>query len=423
LVKPRRNDKKTGLRFALTGTFCSLNRGDCAMQLVVARFIRKRWPGAEVAIHTPHPETDREIYAGFEVIPCSRRKPFRALLQLARAALYRSGVKPSRLSAELASIRDSALVVDLSGDGLTETFGPRCPISHTIPLLYAALLGTPFCLLGQTIGPFGPLGRWILPIIGKAAFVTAREEESFNYLRRRNLRPPVRLTADLAFLLEPEKRKGAEQYLRKLGDFSPQKPLIGLTPSNLYNIRSVRRNVRSRSPGDLFEIVAKSVRKLARKIGGGVLIIPHVFGPGDRYDDRLAADRIFRTIGGEISVFVVRDALRPEDLKALIGLCDIFVGMRMHSLIGALSQGVPAIALAYGSKQLGLMRRFGMERFAFEMSDLREAVLGEALGRLWAEKTGLRGSIKSKMESEIVPASRENLTEVANLVESLYQFA
>ncbi len=43
----------------------------------------------------------------------------------------------------------------------------------------------------------------------------------------------------------------------------------------------------------------------------------------------------------------------------MVGLCDFFVGSRMHACIAALSQGIPAVGVAYSRKFVGVFETVG----------------------------------------------------------------
>jgi len=398
------------MRFVLTGTFHSLNRGDSAMQLAAAHALLKRWPEAAIAIHCPNAEADRELYQGLEVVPCSRRRPIAALRTIARAALWRATGGHAPPSPELQSYRNATAVIDLSGDGLTETFGWRCPLSHTIPLLLAHLMRTPFCLMAQTIGPFRHFRPWYRWVFSCAAFVTARDAETFHYLSLWNLPCRLEKTADIAFLLEPAPVAEAKNYLRSLGGFDPSRPTVGVTPSNLHNVKTA-------SPQNYLQAVAFACKELARQTGAQPLIIPHVFGPGENYDDRRSAEALAGLMGPPLNPFVIREPLSPPQLKALIGCCDLFIGIRMHSVIAAISQAIPTLAIAYSPKLRALMKRIGTPRYVLDSAAVSGNDLALLARELWNNKALVRNSIGQKLANEIIPAARRNVDILSNFRE------
>ena len=49
-----------------------------------------------------------------------------------------------------------------------------------------------------------------------------------------------------------------------------------------------------------------------------------------------------------------------HEIKGVIGMCDFFVGSRMHACIGALSQGIPCVGVAYSMKFRGVFESVGV---------------------------------------------------------------
>lgn len=398
--------RKSPPRFVLTGTFHGLNRGDSAMQLAAAHALRDLWPEARITVHSPHPDDDRELYKDMEVVPCARRRPAAALGALTRAILWRATAGRAPLSPELQSYRNASAVIDLSGDGLTETFGWRCPVSHTVPLLLACLLRVPFCLMAQTIGPFRRWRRWFRWVFSRAAFISARDDETFRYLSAWSLPCPVERTADVAFLLEPGSRADAMAYLQSLGNFDPSKPILAITPSNLYNVRAARPGTSADLAYEYLGPVASACNALAGEAGVQVLVVPHVFGPGESYDDRRAAETL--AAGLHSRPLMVRESLSAPQLKALIACSEVFVGIRMHSVIAATSQAVPTLAIAYSPKLSRLMERLEMGQFALDLARLTVDDLTAMLGQLWGTRLATRATLQKVLSSDIFPAARRN---------------
>jgi polysaccharide pyruvyl transferase WcaK-like protein len=83
---------------------------------------------------------------------------------------------------ELTAIRDTDLVVDLSGDMLTEDYGPHVAYSHFLPILTALAMGRPVMLCAQSIGPFKLTRGLARFILNRVSLITVREAISFNYL-------------------------------------------------------------------------------------------------------------------------------------------------------------------------------------------------------------------------------------------------
>jgi polysaccharide pyruvyl transferase WcaK-like protein len=54
------------------------------------------------------------------------------------------------------------------------------------------------------------------------------------------------------------------------------------------------------------------------------------------------------------------------EIKGIIGLCDFFIGSRMHSCIAALSQGIPTIGVAYSKKFIGIFNSVDLGTYVID---------------------------------------------------------
>ncbi|MGA9594679.1 MAG: polysaccharide pyruvyl transferase family protein, partial [Acidimicrobiia bacterium] len=270
----------------LTGTYSSHNKGDMAMQLVMARELKSR--GCNVASSVPFLETDMASYAahGVPVFASNRRKLVRATWQLVRLMVWRllrrvSGAHWIVPDADLERIRAADLVVDLSGDMLTDDYGPHVAYSHYLPLLAARLCGTPYAIVAQSIGPFRytqPLARTVLR---NACLVTVRDELSIAHVASLGLPEPI-LTADLAFLLESAPSDAVAW---------PSGDVLGVSVSKLMESHYQRRNPQAGSRS-FADVMAGDLDAVARRHGLAVVFFPQVTGPGIQKDDRVAGREV-----------------------------------------------------------------------------------------------------------------------------------
>ncbi len=74
------------------------------------------------------------------------------------------------------------------------------------------------------------------------------------------------------------------------------------------------------------------------------------------------------------------EGLDPAETKWIIGRTDWMCATRMHAAIAALSCGVPAAALAYSDKTLGVFESCGQGE---HVADLRRLRTGAVLNLLW----------------------------------------
>ena len=106
-------------------------------------------------------------------------------------------------------------------------------------------------------------------------------------------------------------------------------------------------------------------------IAGGyrVLFVPHTFRPG-RHDPALCdfgvAQEVIAKFENDPQVGLVTDDLSPMDLKSIISNAHVHVGGRYHSVVAALSSGVPCVSMSWHHKYKDIMRMYGCERYVHE---------------------------------------------------------
>ena len=403
-------------RILLTGTYNSHNKGDAAMELVARDRIRAELPDADVVISSPFPALDAPFYAPSTVVFCSRRRLIRASLELCAALLWRllraAGGRelPALLpGAAMAATRRATLVIDLSGDMLTESSGAHVAYSHFIPLLRAVILGTPFLLCAQSIGPFRltrPLARFLLR---RAAGITVRERVSRDYLISLGLEATlIEQTADLAFLLEPAPAERAREIMVDEGVPLDATCLIGLSVSRLIEARYRKLNPRARSR-DFAALMAAVIDELAEREGAIVVLVPHVTGPSTAKDDRRIGREIRELVSRPDVLRSLEGDYRPEELKAVIAQCRAFVGARMHANMAALASGLPTVALAYSHKTHGIMAACGLSDLVLPIERLEEDTLLSLIRTALARRDTVKTELAEKVAAQR-RAAAANLT-------------
>jgi colanic acid/amylovoran biosynthesis protein len=411
-------NKTPGKRIVITGTFCALNKGDAAMRIALTDALRMAIPGCHITLTTPFPLIDRSTYTGDKIVRCSRRRPARLASLLVRAAIWRALYGVFRLdmagilNEELHAYRDSDIVVDLSGDGLTEEYGVKCIYSHMAPIILGKLLAKPVFVCAQTIGPLRKttfLCRWLLKRVDR---LTARENLTLDHLASLGVKgPTVSLAADMAFLMRPAPRERVAEILEQEG-VRRDRPLIGFSvsrlPGHLFDVSA------GRTPGNVELEMAETLDRLV-EMGLQPVIISHVTGPGERRDDRLEAVRIASLAKSSSKIITLLGDYTPEEIKGVISRMDVFVGVRMHSCIAGLSMGVPTISIAYGPKAFGIMGLAGQESRTIDIREVTADKLFALVKETWQNSEAVRQSLAAEMPKVLALANR-NVDIIKDLV-------
>lgn len=404
-----------------TGTYSSWNKGDAAMQLSLMEALRRRWPEVEVTVTAPFPANDRRFYEGLaRVVACHRRRLIFASLQMCRAAMWRTirktlGADASWLilDEELKATRDADLVVDLSGDMLTDDYGPHVAYSHYIPIINALLLDRPVFVCAQSIGPFRWTGALASRVLRRVDAITVRDDISLEHLRAIGVpEEKVRRTADLAFLLEPVGPDVVSQLLVDQGIVLDDRPLLGVSLSRILEKRH-DASARRRGQPPFVRLLAETLDRFARTHDVQILFVPHVTGPTADKDDRQIAREVAAAM--TTPAHCLTADLRPEQLKGVIAGCSLVAGARMHANIAALSSGVPVVALSYSHKTPGIMALFEQQAMVLDGSELTGEALFDRLEHALASREPLAARLR-EIAADTRRASEINLEIIGTLL-------
>jgi polysaccharide pyruvyl transferase WcaK-like protein len=389
------------------GTFDCLNMGDVAMLQVAVRRLRRLWPSAAVAVFTsgaeslsaqvegvlPLDHNGRLVwFSDFALIgglkgnlpaPISsrlgrltrlmRQRNPQLLKALLRVKAQIGGADGRAAAAFLEAIASADLYVVSGAITLTDkSAGHGRTVLDSLDL--AISQGVPAVMFGQGIGPLHDDD-----LIAKAKAVLPR----VNVIALREARTGPRLleklgvdsgrvfvTGDDAIELAYERRAASPGHD------------IGV------NLRIGRS---SDVPEELADAIGPALHQCAREKSAALLPLPiahHAASDDPRAIKRLLAGYDDRSDGG-------RSLNTPEKLIEEAGRCRVVVTGAYHAAVFALSQGVPAICLAYNAyyseKFLGLSDLFGAgcEVVFIGGAGLREK-LAAALDRAWDRAEAVR---------------------------------
>lgn len=227
------------------------------------------------------------------------------------------------------------------------------PFLQLYSLFVAKILKKPIIIYGGTAGIFKNKLQFVIAkfILNRVDLITLRDETSYKYLEEIGINTNhTHLTADLAYLLPHAPPESVEKIMLQEKITENNGPMIGMTVT--------REICRFAFPyiEDAEERYPKSVRLFSQvldhlidRFNATVIFIPHCIGPTKELDDRIVANDICQLVKNKHSVKVITKEYTPEELKGLIGQFDLFIGERLHSVVGAVSMCVPSIAILYPS--------------------------------------------------------------------------
>jgi colanic acid/amylovoran biosynthesis protein len=293
---------------------------------------------------------------------------------------------------------DADLILNTGGDVLTEDYGTA--LSYFSNLLFGLLLDKPIVICAESIGPFNKKVNKLVAkyILNRAKLITLREERSLKHLQGMGVnKPPIYVTADVAFTLEAASDQKINEILVKEG-ITEHRPLVGISVSKIisnYGFPAIK------NPNDKYneyvKLMSNIVDYLVNTLNATIVFVPHVYGPIDT-DDRVVADDICKLIKNKHKVVSIKEEYTPEELKGIIGQCDLFIGARMHATIASTSMFVPTVGIAYSHKMYGIIgEMLGQEKYIIDIKELNYESLISKINDAWENREKIRKGLEVKI--------------------------
>jgi polysaccharide pyruvyl transferase CsaB len=232
----------------------------------------------------------------------------------------------------------------LSGGGslLQDVTSVRSLVYYLGVMALAKSCGRKVMLFANGFGPVTSrqgkfLCRLVLDRIDVATF---RDRNSLQDVRGLGVsRPYAEVTADPVFLLDgmlsPEERARSAEAARTALERSGIPPVGG--PLVTVSLRPWKLAPPS------FTTVMKTALSRLSAMGARVLLAPLHFDQDVAFCEELAQ-------GTQSPLYVLRERTKPQAVLEIIGLSQAVIGMRLHSLVFAVSKAAPCAAISYDPK-------------------------------------------------------------------------
>lgn len=384
------------------------NKGAEAMLRAVQRELGRRIPAASFHAIVPTldaPFANRAGISPVTLFQSNRTKIMRSvpvvskvheILISSKNRDFARAIKRSQKTAfEIDAIGDVDGVIDVSGFAYGDAWGLG-PMKDTWAWVeYSSSKEIPYIFLPQAWGPFEKkeISSWAKKICQTASLVISRDDESSNYLAslQHVSSTGVRNAPDIAFRFRGACESVGNAIFRDIGVQKVGRPVIAIVP----NMRVYERTAGSGASNQYVRLLVALADHCIENLGLSVLLAPNeISAPGATGpDDRFLCGLIESRIRKSEHCFVIREYCSSETIKAILGQADLLISSRFHSLVFALAQGVPVLALGWSHKYLELLRPFGMEKFVVDHGRLDMDAVISLAESAWAQKEESRRQI------------------------------
>lgn len=389
-----RTDQNSKRKICLLGaSFDTGNLGVSALAEASIKCILNRWPDAEITLLAASRTQGRQHLnlmgnnISVDLLPVRfcrnlllpnhfcRLFLYALLLKLFPWKRFENALKARNLY--LRRILESHLVCDITGgDSFSDIYGMRRFLLGFLRKWLVIILSRKLVMLPQTYGPYKRLISKMLAryVLNHASLVYSRDYAGLELVRRllKNRWPDgkLRFAPDVAFILDPRKPQhidiGSLEGMR-----TEETVVVGINISGLLINGGYTQNNMFGLQVDYRKLLCCIIESLLQNNKAVILLVPHVFPKAglEIESDPDACRQVYESLRGKYRqrIFLVRSEYNHSQIKYIIGMCDFFIGSRMHAGIDAMSQCIPTVGLAYSRKFQGVFQTLGMEQFVVDM--------------------------------------------------------
>jgi polysaccharide pyruvyl transferase CsaB len=356
------------LRLAISGSYGGMNLGDEAILEAILSQLRGTVP-ADITVYSRNPADT-----------------------LARHQVDRA-ISPRSLTRKemAAEMRDVDLLI-LGGGGILYD---RDAEEYLQDVLLAHELNVPVFVYAISAGPLtAERSRQAVREALNASpttVITVRDRLGYRLLEDIGVTQEIHLTADPAFLLEPD-ALAPDTLLADGVDVSRR--LVG------FSVREPGPAAPDINPDEYYALLANAADFIITRYDADV-----VFVPMERTDVQHSHAVVAHMNYAE-KAEILRRRYTPRQLIDVMGHFDFAVGMRLHFLIFAVLSGVPFTALPYASKVAGLL-----EDLEIETPPLGSIGIGQLIARIdrsWDTRERIRLTIEAHRAALKMRAARSH---------------
>ncbi len=362
------------LRIGISGSYGGMNLGDEAILEGILSQIRAT-VSADVTVFSRNPSDTM-----------ARHKVERAV---SVRSLTRREVTPE--------IRELDLLV-LGGGGILYD---RDAANYLREVTVAQEVGVPVILYAISAGPLETQAarRAVSETLNATAptVVTVRDRLGYRLLEDVGVSKEIHLTADPAFLLEPEELSVTALEAEGVAF---DRHLVG------FSVREPGPAAPDIRPDEYYALLANAADFIVERYGAEVVFVPM------EKTDVQHSHAVVAHMNNAERAEILRRKYSPRQILDLMGRFELAVGMRLHFLIFAALRGTPFAALPYASKVSGLL-----EDLEMDTPPLGSIGIGQLIARIdrsWDARADIRATIGRRL-----PALRARAAETNELLLAL----
>lgn len=364
-----------GKKVLFSGYYGFDNSGDDAILQAILEEVRKKDPSLEINVLSYNPQRTKHIYK----VEATQRFHFASVKK---------------------AIQECDLLISGGGSLLQDVTSSRSLYYYLGIIALAKFYKKKVYVYANGVGPIsGKINKRIAgKILNKVDHITLRDLDSLEVVKSLGVtRPPMEVTSDPVYAMEGISQDRAYDLLKGEG-IAPKPNYIGVC------VRQWKK-----SPA-LAAKLAKILDKVYDELGTEILFIPLHY-PEDVHFSELVQGRMARRNYSR----VIRGNYSVKEVQGFVGICQMVIAMRLHSLIYGVTEKVPAVGIVYDPKVKAHLEQVGIEEYV-EVEKMDEKKLLNDIIWVYRNKAILRNKLQYKHE-EFLDLTRRNVDYVFELLD------
>ncbi len=259
---------------------------------------------------------------------------------------------------------------------------------------FAKLLKKPVVCYDVGIGPLNTrIGRYMgRSILNRVDHIILRQVGSQELLRQIGVtRPRVTIGADPALTNKPVTQEESRKIISELG--LKGGGIIGVNIIG-YMDRFVKTNGEKISKKEFVKTLSEFCDSMVETYGIRIIFVITTA----RYDEELTLKVRNAMHYRDSTVVMSNKSYSHAQIMGVLGQLNLFVGMRLHSIILAAAMYTPVIGINYLPKVKDFMQRIGQETNCIEFKDFKTQILIQSVGKVWNQKEIIREDLKIRVD-------------------------
>jgi len=382
-MKENSNLDKKIKSITLLGSSSGRNAGDAALLNSIMADLKKLDPNLRFEIPTINPSFIMKSFSKYNAKPISML-PWHFSIKMLGFPTFLSVARTDMTIIFDAILFDRALYNPL--------FNFLSTLYFLIP--FAKRKGKKIAYYNVGVGPITTtIGKKMLKKISEMTdLITVRDSQSIQILK--SLKIPeskIILTADAALNNPPSIEEHVEKIL-SLEEIEKEKPLLGFN-INVYIDTWVETGKEPINKSSFLKDIASVLDTVIEDLDVNVIFF------ATQHMDIPIISKVIDYIKNKDKVnLITNKKYSNQEIMGLLGKMELFVGMRLHSLILASAMHTPILGLIYQDKVRNYLKELNLEEQRLEFSDFNAENLLDVIKRSWYEREKIKKHLSIRIE-------------------------